>query len=77
MILMNFEHEYRKRQAIKNELEKLKYETASELGIDIDSAPSDSTSRHIGTFAGPVGGGMVKKLVAQAQEQLMKNQLNK
>jgi Small, acid-soluble spore proteins, alpha/beta type len=74
---MNFEHEYLKQKAIKKELEKLKYETASELGIDLNSVPTDTTSRNIGTFAGPVGGGMVKSLVAQAQEQLVRDQLNR
>lgn len=62
---------FEKKQRIKKAMERLKYETAEELGLSIDDVPSDGSPQEIGTFTGPVGGRMVQKLVQQAQQQLM------
>lgn len=62
-----------KKQRIKQAMEQLKYETAEELGIAIDDAPTDVSPIEVGTFAGPVGGRMVSKLIQLAQQQLVQN----
>lgn len=46
-------------------LDQLKYETSAELGIDVGA---DQTSRNNGR----VGGNMVRKLVAIAEQQLQR-----
>lgn len=51
----------------KNGLERLKYEVANEVGVPIDQGDN----RNLTTAqVGKVGGNMVKKLVAIAEEQI-------
>jgi hypothetical protein len=69
--MTDFQKEYRKRQQMREALQQMKVETASELGIDLDAVPQDTTSGQIGTYAGPVGGQMVKKMIQQAKQQLV------
>ena len=65
-----FNKEYFKRKQMRQALQNMKIETASELGINLEETPNDSTSGTIGTYAGPVGGEMVKKMIKNAEEQL-------
>ena len=54
-------------------LEKMKYEVASEIGVNLKQGYNgDLTSRE----AGSIGGEMVKKMVAQAANQMQSNQTN-
>ncbi|MDD3303500.1 MAG: alpha/beta-type small acid-soluble spore protein [Clostridia bacterium] len=55
----------------KAALDKFKYEVANELGINLKQGYNgDLTSRE----AGSIGGEMVKKLVAQAANQMQSKQ---
>ncbi|MEG2348139.1 MAG: alpha/beta-type small acid-soluble spore protein [Clostridia bacterium] len=55
----------------KAALNKFKYEVASELGVNLKQGYNgDLTSRE----AGSIGGEMVKKLVAQAANQMQSQQ---
>ena len=48
-------------------LDRLKYETASEVGVNLkDGYNGDITARD----AGKVGGNMVKKMIAMAEKQM-------
>ncbi len=52
-------------------LNKLKIETANELGVDLNkSYISDLTSKEVGSMAGPTGGNMVKKMVEAYENKL-------
>lgn len=52
---------------VKSKLSKFKMETASEIGISIkDGYNGDITAKEAGT----IGGQMVKKLIAKAQQNL-------
>lgn len=63
--------ELEKKEQIKKAMDQLKMESAEELGIALEKTPDDNaTAREIGSFAGPVGGQMVKKMVAEAQKML-------
>lgn len=54
----------------KAALEKFKYEVANEIGVNLKQGYNgDLTSRE----AGSIGGEMVKKLVAQAANQMQAN----
>ena len=54
-------------------LNKFKYEVANELGVNLKQGYNgDLTSRE----AGSIGGEMVKKMVAQAANQMQSNQTN-
>lgn len=51
----------------QNALERLKYETAAEVGVNLkEGYNGDLLSRD----AGKVGGNMVKKMIAMAERQL-------
>lgn len=51
----------------QNALDRMKYETASEVGVNLKHGDNgDLTSRE----AGLVGGNMVKKLISYAEKQL-------
>ena len=57
----------------KEALNKFKYEVANELGVNLKHGYNgDLTSRE----AGSIGGEMVKKMVAQAANQMQSNQSN-
>lgn len=57
----------------KAALNKFKYEVANELGVNLKQGYNgDLTSRE----AGSIGGEMVKKLVAQAANQMQSQQPN-
>ncbi len=57
----------------KAALDKFKYEVANELGVNLKQGYNgDLTSRE----AGSIGGEMVKKLVAQAANQMQSQQPN-
>ena len=57
----------------KPALDKFKYEVANELGVNLKQGYNgDLTSRE----AGSIGGEMVKKLVAQAANQMQSQQPN-
>ncbi len=57
----------------KAALDKFKYEVANELGVNLKQGYNgDLTSRE----AGSIGGEMVKKLVAQAANQMQSQQSN-
>ncbi len=52
-------------------LNKLKIETANELGVDLNkNYVADLTSKEIGAMAGPTGGNMVKKMVEAYENKL-------
>lgn len=54
-------------KAVKDALDKLKMESASELGIDLKAGYNgDLTSRE----AGSIGGQMVKKMISAAEKNL-------
>lgn len=63
----------------KKLLQQLKMESAAEIGrLDFvrennDHYKGDLTSRQNGSEGGPIGGQMVKKMVAFAEQQLMQN----
>ncbi len=63
----------------KKLLQQLKMEAAAEIGhLDFvrennDHYKGDVTSRQNGLEGGPIGGQMVKKMVAYAQKQMMQN----
>lgn len=59
---------------IKEGMQILKNKATIELGTDQVPTPfgdSDNTSRSIGIQAGPVGGVIVKDLIAQGEQALM------
>lgn len=57
----------------KAALDKFKYEVANEIGVNLKQGYNgDLTSRE----AGSIGGEMVKKLVAQAANQMQSQQPN-
>ncbi len=57
----------------KEALNKFKYEVANELGVNLKQGYNgDLTSRE----AGSIGGEMVKKMVAQAANQMQSQQPN-
>ena len=57
----------------KAALDKFKYEVANELGVNLKQGYNgDLTSRE----AGSIGGEMIKKLVAQAANQMQSQQPN-
>ena len=57
----------------KEALNKFKYEVANELGVNLKQGYNgDLTSRE----AGSIGGEMVKKMVAQAANQMQSQQNN-
>jgi hypothetical protein len=62
------------RQKSPREMERLKYETAEELGLSSDlSNPDELTVRE----AGKVGGAMVKKLVKKGKQAMAKERSKK
>jgi len=62
------------RQKSSREMERLKYETAEELGLSSDlSNPDELTVRE----AGKVGGAMVKKLVKKGKQAMAKERSKK
>ena len=62
------------RQKSSREMERLKYETAEELGLSSDlSNPDELTVRE----AGKVGGDMVKKLVKKGKQAMAKERTKK
>jgi len=55
----------------QDRLDKLKMESANELGIDLDKKyVADLTTKEIGALAGPTGGNMVKKMVEAYENKL-------
>ncbi len=62
-----------KKDRIKNAMNALKHEVAEELGYNHIKIPynGDATSREIGMYAGPVGGVVVKDLIAQGEAALL------
>lgn len=65
--------ELEKRERIRNVLNQMKYEIASEMGYDHIKIPGggDFPSRDIGVFAGPVGGVIVKDLITAGEKALL------
>lgn len=65
----------------KRALERLKIETAGEIGIDTTTKPDmgDFTSKQIGSMAksGRLGGRMVNKMVKNAEKSLANKNNNK
>lgn len=63
----------------KRLLQQLKMEAAAEIGhLDFvrennDHYKGDVTSRQNGLEGGPIGGQMVKKMIAYAQQQMIQN----
>lgn len=55
----------------ERKLNKLKIETANELGVDLNkSYIAGLTSKEVGSMAGPTGGNMVKKMVEAYENKL-------
>lgn len=53
--------------------DQVKYEVASSLGIPLKKGYNgDMTSENAGKIGGQIGGSMVKKMIADAQNQLKK-----
>ncbi len=70
----NISEYLQKRNHLKHAMNQLKYEVAEEMGYDQFKLPkngSDTSSREIGLYAGPVGGVIVKELIAQGEKALM------
>ncbi|WPC39543.1 alpha/beta-type small acid-soluble spore protein [Clostridium sp. JS66] len=55
----------------QSKLDKLKMETANELGVDLNKKyVADLKTKEIGAMAGPTGGNMVKKMVEAYENKL-------
>ncbi|MDF2698718.1 MAG: Small, acid-soluble spore protein alpha/beta type [Haloplasmataceae bacterium] len=70
----------KQKENIKKAMSNLKNEVASEMRYDQISLPygdGDTTSRQIGINAGPVGGVIVKDLIALGEQKLVEKYKNK
>ncbi len=77
IFLENYKEILDKKVRLKKAMNKLKEEAASEMGAQFPMRGNDMTSGEIGAYAGPVGGVIVKNLIAQGEKALMEKQQKK